>query len=144
MNRKKRAFIAGALIWLVLGGLSGLALDAHKPPQPPPYDLVRFTDSARGPALNKSDDQRVVCVSLPSGGKMCFAHSTSDADAMAAVEAHLADDKAITRAFWGVFTLVPPAFIFLVLALIWGSGGQPAGFKRLEEENFQPKRPGNP
>jgi hypothetical protein len=138
-KNKTMVWALGALVWMAAGTGIGLGLGVHHSAPKPPYDLVRFQDPVRGPALNHSDDQRVVCVNLPEGSKMCFSDVVSNEDAMTAAQARLLEDKEVARAFWGVFTLAPAAFIFMVLFLIWRSGGKPAGFQRLEDENIPPQ-----
>lgn len=127
LNRKMRVWAFGALLWLGAGTAAGLALGAHRPAPLPPY------------AIEKSQDGGPVCVVTRDGARLCFAPTYSIGAAIDAAEAEWAQAKEIERAFWGVFTLGPPGFIYLVLFLIWRSGGVPAGFKRLEDENFPPR-----
>lgn len=126
-NRKMLVWAVGGLLWLVAGSAAGLALGVHRPAPLPPY------------AIERSDEGGPVCVVARDASRLCFAPSYSIDAAIDAAEAEWVQDKEIARAFWGVFTLAPPVFIYLVLFLIWRSGGVPAGFKRLEEENFPPR-----
>lgn len=127
MYRKMRVWALGGLLWLGAGTALGLAFGAHHPAPVPPY------------AIELSQNGGPICAVARDESRLCFAATTSVDAAINAAEAEWAQDKEIARAFWGVFTLAPPGFIFLVLFLIWRSGGVPPGFKKLEDENFTPR-----
>jgi hypothetical protein len=139
MSKKMLIWALGGLAWMSAGAWIGFALDFHRPPPAPPYEIQRLNDYSVGPRMNKSEDVRVVCVKAPDGGRSCFANALSDEEATIAAHGQFVEDKDVVKAFWYVFTLAPPAFIFLVLWLIHRSGGMPGGFKKLEEENFPPR-----
>jgi hypothetical protein len=139
MRGKMLVWAAGGLAWMTAGAAVGVSMDFHKPPSAPPYEIQRINDYAVGPRMNKSEDVRVVCVNAPDGGRSCFSNALSDEDAVIAAHGQFIEDKQVVQAFWGVFTLVPPSLIFLILWLIKRSGGMPGGFKKREEENFPPR-----
>lgn len=126
--KKKSLWVLGALAWLAAGAGISFLLGVHKPVPVPPY------------AIEEGMDGRILCAVARDESRLCLAQPIEPGALVDKAWAQWNEDKEIMRAFAGVFTLAPPAFIFLVLYLIWRQGGVPQGFRKMEEEGFEPGR----
>lgn len=129
-SRWRRWLVVGTL-WLASGVTFGTWMGWHDSVPQPPYGLERRQDPRLGAMFNgDSADPNVVCLRPPGQPPRCFSGGLSDDQAQARAAAELAEERSVVRAFWGVFTLVPPAFMGIILLMIAQSGGVPAGLKR--------------